>query len=230
MDPNRKQSAEQARQAYIRQRAERNGGRNELALAEFPDVIDGDADGLLPVTALSAPIKVNVPDWRINNPPPDYSDELVLEWRLPGDPAYSRLWSQEFTHPISDAFPLQLSIDPRYFNGREGTFQFRYCVRSWNSNQFDYSPDQPVTLDRTPPYGSEDPLPVAPIPPVFDTLLDAEGGVWLSVPEFVEDKREFVMVAVVWSDTVPPADQPIEPDILQALALDNQVLDRKSVV
>ncbi|WP_295470446.1 hypothetical protein [uncultured Pseudomonas sp.] len=230
MDPNRKQSADQARQAYIRQRAERNGARNDLALAEFPDAIAGDADGLLPVSALSAPIKVKVPDWRINNPPPGLSDELVLEWRLPDDPVYSPLWSQQFTHPISEAFPLLQSIDPRYFNGREGTFQFRYGVRSWNSGQFDYSPDQPVTLDRTPPYGAEDPPAVVPIPPVVDTQLDADGGIWLSVPDFVEDKREFVKVAVVWSDTVPPADQPIVPDIVQLLALDNRVFIERALI
>ena len=223
--------ARQVRERYIRQQRELNGHRSmQLPPVVVVDALNGDADGLLPITALTGNLAIKVADWRQTAPPPNVVDDLHLEWRPDGVNEYIKLSIESFTAPITEAFPLDRFIEQRHFTRSEGLFHFRYGVKGWNSGIIEYSQDQPITVDRTPPYGPDDPPAVDDPGPVNDTILDADAGVFVTVPDFVEDKKEFVTVALVWSDKVPPADQPIVPDVFHLLPADRKVLVPRALV
>lgn len=223
--------ARQVRERYIRQQRELNSHRS---LQLLPVTVDaafvGDADGLLPISALTGNLAIKVPDWRQTTPPPGANEELHLEWRPEGTIEYIKLSSESFTTPITEAFPLDRFIELKHFMRSEGLFHFRYGVKGWNSDEIEYSQDQPITVDRTPPYGPDDPPAIDDPGSVNDAVLDADKGVFVTVPDFVEDKKDFVTIAIVWSDTVPPPDKPIVPDVSQLLPADRRVLVPRAMV
>lgn len=223
--------ARQVREHYIRQQRELNSYRSlQLQPVNVVDAISGDADGLLPISALTGNLAIKVADWRQTTPPPGVLEELQLEWRPDGASAYIVLSTEPFIAPISEAFPLDRFIEQRHFMRSEGLFHFRYGVKGWNSDQIEYSLDQPITVDRTPPYGRDDPPAIDDPGSVTDAVLDTDNGVFVTVPDFVEDKKDYVRIAIVWSDTVPPPDQPIVPDVLQLLPADRKVLVPRAMV
>lgn len=223
--------ARQVRERYIRQQRELKSQRTmQLVPVTVVDAFSGDADGLLPITALTGNLAIKVEDWRPLAPPPGFVEELHLEWRAGDSTAYSNLWTESFQTSTSIAFPLERFIEQKHFIGREGLFHFRYGIKGWNSAVIEYSQDQPITVDRTPPYGSDDPPAIEDPGPVNDTVLDADNGVFVTVPDFVEDKKEFVTVALVWSDKVPPPDKPIVPDVSRLLPADRRVLVPRALV
>lgn len=223
--------ARQVRERYIRQQRELNSQRTmQLPPVTVVAAISGDADGLLPIAELTKSLAIKVEDWRQTTPPPFGVEDLHLEWRPDGTSDYIKLSSESFTGTITETFPLDRSIEQQHFIGREGLFHFRYGVKGWNSAVIEYSQDQPITVDRTPPYGSDDPLAIEDPGPVNDTVLDADKGVFVTVPDFVENKKESVTVALVWSDKVPPPDQPIVPDVSHLLPADRRVLVPRALV
>jgi len=223
--------ARQVREHYIRQQRELNSYRSmQLPPVTVVDAIAGDADGLLPITALTGNLAIKVADWRQTTPPLGATEELQLEWRPDGASEYIVLSTEPFIAPIGEAFPLDRFIELKHFMRSEGLFHFRYGVKGWNSDQIEYSLDQPITVDRTPPYGPYDPPAIDDPGSVTDAVLDTDNGVFVTVPDFVEDKKDYVRIAIVWSDTVPPADQPIVPDVLQLLPVDRKVLVSRDLV
>ncbi|RMT79194.1 hypothetical protein [Pseudomonas viridiflava] len=230
MDWTPKKSA-QARYTYITQRRVRMSKRaTQLVPATVVEAMAGDADGLLPITALANDLAITVPDWRLTSPPPGFTEELHLEWRPEGANTYVKLSTETLTTPIKEEFPLPRVIERKHFLQTEGTFQFRYGVKLWSSGEVEYSQDQPITVDRTPPYGPVDPPAVEDPGPINDAALDAQGGVFVTVPDFEEEKKEFVKVVVLWSNTIPPADQPIIPDVEMLLPADRRVLIPRELV
>ena len=126
--------ARQVRERYIRQQRELKSQRTmQLVPVTVVDAFSGDADGLLPITALTGNLAIKVEDWRPLTPPPGFVEELHLEWRAGDSTAYSNLWSESFQTSTSIAFPLNRFIEQKHFIGREGLFHFRYGVKGWNS-------------------------------------------------------------------------------------------------
>ncbi|SOS34845.1 hypothetical protein CFBP6411_03488 [Pseudomonas syringae group genomosp. 3] len=223
--------AQQVREDYANQQRMLNR-RADLPLGPVTVVaaIPGDADGLLPVSALAADLVIEVGDWRQTNPPSGFTEDIHLEWRPDNVSEFISLSIEALLTPITETFPLQRVIELKHFVQLEGLLHFRYGVKPWNDNDVQYSTPQPITLDRTPPYGTEDPTAVEDPGQVNDAALDANGGVIVTVPDFVESKKEFVEIAIVWSDTVPPADQPITPDISQLLPANRQIFIPRNLV
>lgn len=227
MDMERKRRARQIREDYLRSRSP----QAELQPAQIVDAIAGDPDGLLPVAALANDLQIRIPGWEPAPPVPGYEEWLILEWKPATQGDYIELSKEVFSQlPITEPAPLQRVIERRHFTGLEGTFDFRYGVKIWSDSSPKYSGPQPVTIDRTPIYDQQDPPAVLDPGPVNDEVLNADGGVWLEVPDFVEDKKDAVRIAVVWAFSPPPAEQPIIPDFVVDLPLDRRVkVDRQII-
>lgn len=228
LNDDRKLKARQVREAHLQQRAQRRAGRAELAPPVIVDAIAGDQDGLLPVDKLTAPIAIRVPDWRTGTPPPGFRDQLVLEWKMTTDNDYVRLLSEDLVHPITEAFPLERAIPLNALTGREGQFDFRYGVKAFNDSQMVFPLPVPVTLDRTPPYGVGTPPAVEDIGRVTETELAA--GIKVTIPDFQEDKKEFVTILLVWTIKPPPANTPLVPDITDLLPANREISVPRTVI
>lgn len=227
MDKEQKRKARQVREDYLRSRSP----RDEMQPADIVDVIAGDPDGLLPVAVLANDLKIRIPLWEPAPPVPNAEEWLILEWRLKTQTEYSELSKEIFSPlPITEPFPLDRVIKRQHFNGLEGTFDFRYGVKLWSGPRIDYSLPQPITIDRTPIYGQTDPPAVVDPGPVTDAVLNADGGVWLEVPDFVEDKKDAVRIAVVWAFSPPPAEQPIVPDFIVDLPANRRVKVDRGII
>lgn len=223
--------AQQVRDNYAKQKRVLN--RNaELPLQPVTVIgaIDGDADGLLPVSALANDLAITVGDWRQGQPPAGFTEELHLEWRPDTVSEFISISIEALTTPIAETFPLQRAIEQSQFAQLEGLLHFRHGVKPWNDNEVQYATPQPITLDRIPPYGNEEPLAMEDPGQVNDASLDVNGGVIVTVPDFVESKKDFVRVAIIWSDKVPPVDQAIIPDIVELLPANRQMLIRRDLV
>ncbi|WP_085717582.1 hypothetical protein [Pseudomonas sp. B28(2017)] len=195
-------TAEQVRIDYRKQFS-----RAGLLPPVIVDAITGDADGLMPITKIGAPIKVDIPEWpdRIPDQPGDPTDTLYLEWlpNFSGDylpVAVPEEIPGSVTLPGSD-FPLRREIPLSIFENYEGSFQFRYRVKMWNASEVHAS--APITIDRTGPIRPDAPGAMITAELITTEILDNDDGVVCEIPDFVEDKKEFVQVAVFWMDTVP---------------------------
>lgn len=228
MNKDQKLKAQQVRDDYLKQRAQRHE-QEGLKPADIVDAFPGDADGLLPLSVLGSAIKLKIPAWAPAPPNPE-PEVLVYEWKHEAEEKYTPLWREEFPTPINVPFPLERVIDAKYFTGREGRFSFRYGVRPWNDNDIVFAADQPITIDRTPIYDPDDPPAVEDPGPVNDSVLVGAGGVVLTIPDFVEEKKDFVRIAVVWAFTPPPADLPIIPNFVIPLPADRKVLVDRAII
>lgn len=223
MDKEQKLKAQQVREEGLKQ-----GG---LRPADIVDAFQDDVDGLLPVYKLDNDIKIKVPAWGApTNVPAGAKEILTLELRYWADTEYVQLSQETFTEwPISEPFPLERTIDKRHFAGREGRFSFRYGVKPWNDSNIGYAADQPITIDRTPIQGQQ--LSAVEDPgPIDESVLIPEGGVVLTIPDFVEDKKEFVQIAVVWAFSPPPADRPLIPNFTILLPADRKVKVDRAII
>lgn len=228
MDEDQKLKSQRVRDDYLKRRAQRRA-QDGLGPVEVVDAIAGDADGLMPVAKLTSDIALKVPGWGADGPP-GAKEILRLEWRYETDADYVGLGEESITLPVTEPFPIARAIEHRHFDGREGRFDFRYGVKGWNDNVMIYSEAQPITLDRTPIYDQQDPPAVEDPGPVNDDVLNVAGGVVLTIPDFVEEKKEFVKVAVAWAFKPPPADQPIVPDLTVILPDDRKVLIERRII
>ncbi|MCQ9423207.1 hypothetical protein NRB16_06660 [Pseudomonas sp. LJDD11] len=224
MDTEQKRNARKTRENYLRNRP-----LLELGVARIVDAIAGDPDGLMPVAKLGEAIQLELSNWMDTIPPPGSTYGLRLWWRAEGELDPVLLHEETLRAPVQ--FPLKEQILEEFFRGREGRFTFWYSVRNWNDTQFTDAPQQFITLDRTPIWGQDDPPAVEDPGPVNEAVLAADGGVWLVVPAFEEEKKDSVRVSVVWTNAVPDPDQPISPSIVELLpAQTRRVLMPRSVI
>nr|WP_180206632.1 hypothetical protein [Pseudomonas sp. SbOxS1]NYU06891.1 hypothetical protein [Pseudomonas sp. SbOxS1] len=186
-----------------------------LLKAVIVDAIPGDVDGLMPIEKIGTALKVLIPLWTDRTEFDGFPDKLVLEYYHSGLPDFIPLGPEEdidYTVPDGD-FPLPREIPLDIFRSFEGTLQFRYRVTSWNSDQRQ-APETPITIDRTGPIRPESPKAIDIVKPLItDKVLADDGGVKCVVPDFVENKKDFVKVAVGWMSTLPE-DESEFPDLV----------------
>lgn len=228
-----KLKAQQVRHDYLKWRAQRNSGKAVIGVPVVVDAIAADADGLMPITALDSDIQIRIPSWSAGTPPPGFVEKLLFQWKLitEDDTRYVTLLDEEFPTDALPSFPLDKGIAKAHFEGREGGFHFRYGVKGWNDSLPVFSAPVPITLDRTAPYADQiDPTPLAieALGPLTDADLVA--GVSVIIPDFVEDKKDFVTVKLAWSNTVPPADTPVAPDVSVPLPSDRTIAIPSAVI
>lgn len=202
------------------------------------DKIAGDADGLMPIGKIGAPLNVEIPVWP-DRPDPGlpFTNVLYLDWRPVTVPAseYQSFHNEEVpdsgTLP-DDEFPLERTIPLSVFANFEGKFEFRYRVKNWNSPVETDSDPSPVTIDRTGPLRPDVPDSIIVEKPLITTaVLEADGGVKCEVPDFDEDKKEFVTIAVAWLDEPPTGElDPVELAFLGLLPADRKILVPKDLV
>lgn len=217
--------AQQTRDAYAKNshlRARRAGITEPVIV----DAIPNDPDGLMPVSVLPTGIRIQVQDWRGGAEMPDFTEQLVIEWKfaVETDDRYKPLLRQTFTTPLGEIFPIQLTIPPAEIDGREGRFDFRYGVQVWSDASFAYSLPVPVTLDRTPPWGAASPEAIVALPLVTSDTLTSDNGVRFTIPSFIDDKKEFTHVAIGWLKVPQDPDQPFLPDLDLILPADQEVV------
>ncbi|RAS21134.1 MULTISPECIES: hypothetical protein [unclassified Pseudomonas] len=112
-----------------------------LAPAMLDDITDG-APGLLPVAALSQPLRIEVPQWPISSPGPDMPETLSLYWG--GELVDAKTWYAAIN-------PDELFIDvPTDSLLKEGEFQVTYRVLGYNGVEIGSKP-LTLTIDRTAP-------------------------------------------------------------------------------
>ncbi|VVO73066.1 hypothetical protein PS862_01435 [Pseudomonas fluorescens] len=172
------------------------------------DAIPGDADGLMPIDKINAALEVEIPLWSDRPPTPGLGlkDILVLEYSHSGLPGYVPIGSPEDildqdAFPDSN-FPLERKIPLDVISSFEGTLKFRYTVTSWNGST--RNAESPVTIDRTGPIRPGTPVAIDVVESLItDAVLTRDKGVKCIVPDFVEDKKDFVKIAVGWMADLP---------------------------
>lgn len=234
-DSSARPTAEQVRIDYRKKLFKESEG---LAL-QPPTVVDaipGDADGLIPESKIHAPLKIDIPEW------PDrpeaglpFFNKLYLDWKPASSSTFLEFHSEDVPDVgslPSDQFPLNREIPLSVFENYEGTFLIRYRVKEWNAATETPSPSKPITIDRTGPIRPDVPGPIIVSEPLITSaILDRDGGVWCEIPDFIEDKKDFVTVAVAWMDKLPPADpDPADLAYQGTLPTDRKILVPKTKV
>ncbi|SFB39430.1 hypothetical protein SAMN03159488_03479 [Pseudomonas sp. NFIX10] len=216
----RKRKGEEARQAYDRSLKEpRLVG--EMTPPVVVDAIPGDPDGLLPRRVLDAPIRIQIPAFRLESDPnPDgtiFETELKLQWRRESEEEFQTVRDTEILrNDGSINFPIGRTIEVEKHDGLEGKLMLRYFVILWDGNQ-DWSEEVPIRLDKTGPYlHLQDPDDIPPeviltSNPITDATLDAEDGVECEIPDFDDPDKDRIVVAVGWADAPPKPSDPIDP-------------------
>ncbi|APC14462.1 hypothetical protein BLL42_01450 [Pseudomonas frederiksbergensis] len=209
-----------------------------LIEATIVDAMPGDADGLMPIGKIDAAINVTIPLWS-DRPPIGFGqvNKLALEWLPESSSDYLPIGTAEDipdsdTLPDAD-FPLKKVIPLEIFKNYEGTFKFRYTVTNWNDGGSRLAPEVPVTIDRTGPIRPATPAPIEIVEPLItDAVLTRDGGVKCVVPDFIEDKKDFVKVAVGWMKDLPEdeADFPERVAFFDLLPSDRTILVPASFV
>ncbi|MCY1390637.1 RHS repeat-associated core domain protein [compost metagenome] len=118
------------------------------ALPDMP----GGAPNLIPVGALSTPLRVEVPQWLNSNPSEEHPEYLKLFWNG------AEVASKRFTAPLS---AQDLFADIPVHHLVENTHQLHYEVINWAENPFQSDPIT-VTIDLTPPISGQPPALVFP--------------------------------------------------------------------
>ncbi|HCS43815.1 MAG TPA: hypothetical protein DIW52_13465 [Pseudomonas sp.] len=204
-------TAEQVRDRY---RKKFNKAADPLVGATIVDAIPGDADGLMPIDKIHAPLKVEIPLWSDRTEIPVIPDTLILQYWHSGLPLPVPIGlPEEFPSTVPpSAFPLEREIPLEIFQSFEGTFQFGYRVAGWNGGEREAN--APITIDRTGPVRPGAPVTIDVVEPLItDAVLTRDDGVKCVIPDFIEDKKEFVRVAVGWMATLPE-DEADFPDLV----------------
>ncbi|WP_338496438.1 hypothetical protein V5F23_20945 [Pseudomonas sp. WP18] len=229
-------TAEQVRANY-RKQLFKGGETLEFRAPIVVDAIPGDADGLIPISKIDAPLQIKIPEWP-NRPDPGlpFFNKLYLDWKPASSSEFLEFHSEDVPDSgalPSDQFPLDRQIPLTIFESYEGTFQLRYRVKEWNSSTETLSFTAPITIDRTGPIRPDVPerIIILPQQPITTAILDQDGGVRCEIPDFTEDKKEFVTVAVAWLDKPPTSDMdPADLAYLGLLPPTRQILVPKDIV
>lgn len=215
----------------------RRGLNQQLTVPTILDQIPGDADGLMHINKINAPLRVSIPLWPDRPPISGMSNALYLDWRPATPGAEFEQFAREDVPSIVELpdsdFPLQREIPLNVFDHFEGKFEFRYRVENWNAPTITDSVAAPVTIDRTGPVRPG--IPQALISTDGDLIttasLDSHGGIRCEIPDFTEDKKESVIVAVALMDEIPdPLPAPGELAFLGVLPTDRIILIPKDKV
>lgn len=196
---------------------ERSARRDAPTTASLPamivdGLIPGDADGLRPAADNHLPLDVNIPAW-MNlplYPPPDI---VRIEIRRIGSTGWDILGEYPFPGPLTPAdFPKPIAI-PAFDRDLEGKFDLRWSVKAWNGSGFDdTSVIVPLRIDRTPPYGLENPAEVIlAAPEINDAYLAANGNqVFIEIPAYL-DAEPGDMISYGWQKVEPINPEDIVP-------------------
>jgi hypothetical protein len=180
---------------------------------ELKDILPGLPEGLLPISALSADLDVQIPYWNANIFPGYYVDVILDIVGTDGTPVYSL--KKRYDGPLSSGdFPLAQPI-PHIAIPHEGVFNFRYGVYV-SSGASNISLPRTVTIDRTPPYYNADPDLAFPteltVPATVITDATFAGGITTfdcTLPDYpgITDEDR---VVVFWGPSLP--ETPDAPD------------------
>lgn len=217
----RTRQGEEKRRAYSRSLIEpRLAG--EMTPPDILDAVPLHPDGLLPRTALDAPIRIQIPEFQLGPIPSDgdtYTTELVLQWRRESDIEFQTISDMfELKNDGTVTFPLPLRIEMEKFAGLEGQYIFRYYATLWAGNN-DWSQEVRIRLDRTAPYGHlPDPRDTPPpieftSTPITDATLSAQGGVECIIPDFDDPDKGRIIAAIGWSNAPPDPNETIIPAV-----------------
>lgn len=156
------------------------------AAAALPDIPGGEIN-LLPVSALEAPLRIDVAMWDNSTPSPEMPERLTLLWD--GGVVETR----QFTQPVQ---PADRQFDVVALHLQEGVHQVIY--RLMTSNQFEVESHPLIlTVDRTPPeLGANGGM------LVFEQRVVDEGV----TPEYLDEHGDRVQAEVPAYDTVKPGD------------------------
>lgn len=200
-------TAEQVRLNYRKQYV----ASDSLTEPTIVDAIPGDADGLMPIGKINADLRVEIPLFT-QRPLPGlpFTNTLYLEWLPEGSNQYLLLAEEEIpdsTQLPDEEFPLERVIPLSVFANYEGKFQYRYRVKNWNDSGQRMSLPVPVTIDRIGPIRPATPQSINVVEPLITTtVLDRDNGVKCIVPDFVEDKKDFVRVVVGLMERPPESE------------------------
>ncbi len=153
--------------------------------AALPD-ISGGAPNLMPVDALSTPLRVEVPQWLNSNPSEEHPEYLKLFWNG------AEVANKRFTAPLSAE---DLFADIPVHHLVENTHQLHYEVINWAENPFQSDPIT-VTIDLTPPISGQPPALVFPAganPITARYLLENEDQVVAEVSGYVPELADKVV-------------------------------------
>lgn len=219
-----KPSAQQARLDYRQAVAER--APNDMLPAIVPGIIPGDLDGLVHADMLDADLAVLVPDWR--SIPTFGSDELTLFWAREGSNEKHTL--NTAIVPLEAEFPYPITIPKDLFI--EGRMLLSYEVTSSSGNEAVSLPTL-ITLDKTPPYGTDYPamLDLATTVITDEWLGQNQDQVIVTMPEY-PDKAPGDLAFFFWVKEVPekPDDVdfvagPIDVNQIMSFVLTRRVLE-----
>ena len=197
----RKRKAQETRRAYSKKLAQRKANKESLPLI-IEGLID---DGLLPKSDQDKSLTVKIPAWG-NLPPTGQTDRVILEWAR-DDAGFVTLLSQAFTGPLSpDDFPVPVPISPELL--REGEYELRYRVLLWTGAAEEASSPRKLTIDKTPPYGTDYPTElITPVGPITDDFLSQNPtGMVCEIPDYPDKQDPGDVVAVFWVKNEIPED------------------------
>lgn len=149
------------------------------------DDIPGGQPGLLPLTALGAPLQVKIPRWLNSNPQPEAPERLWVYWD--DDIVHTKTWNA----PVPDA-DLVVEVPVVFFS--EGPHVLYHRVMTWNV-EFVNSHPRTLTVDR-----------VAPVLGADQGRLRFPGDVIASgvTPEYLEQNQDEVVATLPdYTDIVP---------------------------
>lgn len=197
---------------------ERSARRDAPTLASLPPLIvdglmPGDAEGLRPATDNHLPLVVNVPAWANLVPIPGQSDAVRVEMSRIGSTGWDILIEQPFPYPQNRPdFPKPITL-PIFDKDLEGKFELRWTLKLWNGSGFnEESTSMPLRIDRTPPYGLENPAEVIlAASEINDAYLAANGNqVFIEIPAYL-DAEPGDMISYGWQKVEPINPEDIVP-------------------
>ncbi len=163
-----------------------------------PPVIDDEIagfDGLVPVSVLTEPLKITVKPWQ-NGAPPGLEDTvtLLMASDVPG-PIFVEVDRLTVPGPVAS---VDRKLEVPVERLREGNYLLKTYLHHWADNNAE-SPLVLLKIDRTPPYGNNDPIPL--ILPTFplDVITDAEvDSVEVEIPAYSQQRGD--RVAFFWGE------------------------------
>lgn len=197
---------------------ERAARRDSPTLASLPalsidDVMPGDAEGLLPAEQNHLPVVVRVEAWANLVPVPGYADVVRVEMARVSSTTWETFMEQEFPFPQNRPdFPKPITLGV-LDKDLEGKFQLRWRLKLWNSPGFnEESVSTPLRIDRTPPYGLENPAEVIlATNEINDAYLAANGNrVIIEIPGHL-DSEPSDMITYGWQKVEPINPEDIVP-------------------
>ncbi|MGY2262507.1 hypothetical protein [Pseudomonas sp. SDO55104_S430] len=229
-DSERTRTAEQVRSDYRKQlfRARR---QEELAPPDMTDIIEGDADGLIHIDFADDPIRFTVKEWADRPVFPNILvNTLFVEMRRITVPEsqYVQISAEEFGNTTdfpSSNFPLEKEIPLHLTAGIEGKFQLRCRLEPWNLSPIIDSLPAPFELDRTGPIRPGVPKSIIVHEPLItEEVLARDKGINCEVPDFEEEKKGAVTLAVALLKE-PPTEEPDREELvfLGGLPLTRQI-------